>query len=131
MFMAAIPGETIIQLLGILSEEKNVTFRDHLLDLLRSCTPGTVGLDESARSSRLSVCLDAVHRVARAAIVPKGLSPSPSLLSNARGDFASPGLMRTRRADGNPAILVIARSICVLLARNLLRKYPLEQPELG
>jgi len=130
-FVAAIPGKTIVQLLSTPIEHGNITFRDHLLALLRSCAPGIVGLDESVRSRRLSVCLNAVHHIAKAAIVPNGVSLSEYLLSDVRIHFANIGLMRALWADKNPAIRVTARAICALLAKHLLRKYPLEQSELA
>lgn len=130
-FIAAIPGKTIVQLLSTPREHGNITFRDHLLALLRSCAPGIVGLDESVRSRRLSVCLDAVHHIAKAAIVPNGVLLSEYLLSDVRIHFANIGLMRALWADENPATRVTARSICALLAKHLLRKYPLEQSELA
>jgi hypothetical protein len=53
------------------------------------------------------------------------------LLSNVRIHFANIGLMRALWADTNPAIRVTARSVCALLAKRLVRKDPLEQPELA
>jgi hypothetical protein len=47
--IATIPGKTIVQLSGAPIEHGNITFRDYLLALLRSCAPGIVGLDESAQ----------------------------------------------------------------------------------
>jgi hypothetical protein len=130
--VAAIPGETIVRLLGTGNppEHGKTTFLEHLSSLLRSCAPGAVGLDEGMRKHRLSVCLDAVHHIARASLVPYyGVSLTSSLLNDLRTNFANINLMRAFWADKNPAIRVAARSICALLAKYLLRKYPLERLE--
>jgi len=82
------------------------------------------------RKHRFSVCLDAVHHIARASIVPNyGISLTPSLLNDVRINFANINLMRALWADKNPAIRVSARSICALLAKYLLCKNPLERLE--
>lgn len=130
-FITDIPGDTIVQLMSIPTESRRIIFRDHLLALLRSCAPGTVGLDEDARKTRLLVCLDAVYRIVKASSTVHGVSPSESVLSDVRTNFANVGLMRALWADTDPSIRLISRSICALLARYLLRKYPLEQSELA
>jgi hypothetical protein len=130
-FVAGIPGEMISQLFSNPPKHGKNPFRDRLFALLRSCAPGTVGLDKDIRSHRLSVCLDAVYHIANAPFVPNGVSLSSSLLNDVRIHFANIGLMRLLWDDGNPAICVTARSICALLARQLLRKNPLEQSELA
>jgi hypothetical protein len=130
-FVAAIPGETIIELLTIPLELGEFTFLEHLSALLRSCAPGTTGLDEGRRRDRLFVCLNAVHHIARTSIVPSGVFLPPSLLNDVRTNFTNIGLMRALWIDTNPAIRVTSRSICALLARQLLRKRPLEESELA
>jgi hypothetical protein len=130
-FVAAIPGEITIRLLNIPFEKGTITFRDHVLGLLRSCVPRTDGLDEGMRSHRLSVCLDAIYDVVWASIFPNGFTLTESILRDVRTDFASLDLMRPLWADGNPTIRVKSRSICALLARRLLRKTAPEQPELA
>lgn len=130
-FVANIPGGTLVQLMGAPVEAGNVIFREHLLALLRSCAPGTVGLDEDMRRRRLLVCLDAVHHIVKASCVPYGVSPSESVLHYVRTNFANIALMRALWADSDPSIRITAHSICALLARHLLRKYPLEESELA
>ena len=122
--VAILPGETIIQLLSRPFQGGTVSFRHHLSTLFRSCTPGTAssGLDESVRRRRLLVCLNAVHRTAKASIC----SPSSWLLNEMRLYFANIALMRPLWTDSDPAIRITARSICALFARQLLR-----QPQLG
>ena len=128
-FVASLPGETIIQLLSKSFQDGKVSFRHHLSTLLRSCTPGTVssGLDENTRRHRLSVCLNAIHHIAKAPIA----SPSSRLLNDMRLHFANIALMRPLWDDGDPAIRITARSICALFARKLLRQRQLEEGELS
>ena len=130
-FVACLPRDTIVQLLGNPFEHGKVTFREHLSSLMRSCVPGAGGLDENMRKHRLSVCLNAVHHIIQASIVPGAVSQSQDLLNGLRISFANISLMRPLLVDGNPAIRVTARSICALLARHLLRKPSLEQSELA
>jgi hypothetical protein len=126
-----IPGATIVQLMNTPIESGKVIFRDNLLSLLQSCAPGTVGLDEDTRRGRLLVCLDAIHHIVKASSVPHGVPPSESVLRDVRINFANIGLMRTLWADSDPSIRLVSRSICALLARQLLRKHRPEQSELA
>jgi hypothetical protein len=74
-FIANTPGDTIIQLMSVPTESGSAIFRDHLLALLQSCVPGTVGLDQDARKARLLVCLGALHRIVKASITIYSVSP--------------------------------------------------------
>jgi Family of unknown function (DUF6535) len=130
-FVSHIPGVTIVQLMSAPVESGKVIFRDHLLSLLQSCAPGTVGLDEDTRRHRLLVCLDAIHHIAKASSVPHGDPPPESVLSDVRINFANIGLMRRLWTDSDPSIRLVSRSICALLARQLLRRHRLEQSELA
>lgn len=128
-FVANIPGNTIIQLMSGPVESGRIVFRDNLLALLRSCTPGTVGLDEDMRRRRVLICLNAIHHVAKASTTL--YSPSESVLRDLRTNFANIRLMRPLWGDADPSIRIVSRSICALLARYLLRKYPHEESELA
>ena len=132
-FVAKIPGGTIVQLMSGPIESGRIVFRDHLLSLLRSCTPDTVWLDEDMRRRRLLVCLNAVHHIAKASesTLRYGVSPPEFVLSDLRTNFANIRLMRSLWADTDPSIRIISRSICALLARHLLRKHHLEGWELA
>jgi hypothetical protein len=129
MFVACLPGETIIQLLSQYPQDGKVAFRHRLSTLFRSCTPGTAssGLDENMRRRRLLVCLNAVHHIAKASIS----SLSPRRLNEMRLHFANIGLMRPLWVDSDPAIRITARSICALFARQLLRQRQLGEGELS
>jgi hypothetical protein len=131
-FVANIPGGTVVQLMSgpVESGRGRIIFRDHLLSLLRSCTPDTVWLDEDMRRRRLLVCLNAIHHIAKASL-PYGVSPPEFVLSDLRANFANIRLMRSLWADIDPSIRIISRSICALLSRHLLRKHRLEGWELA
>ena len=127
-FVARIPAQTIIQLISDPIESRKLIFREHLLTLLRSCGPDilAVGLSENERKSRLLVCLDAVHHIANASVLPD------LDLDFVRTNFANISLMQAMwAADSDTAIRVTSRSICALLARRLMHKERLEEPELG
>jgi len=83
---------------------------------------------------RLLVCLDAVHHIAKASVVPSVVSLShESVLKDVRIRFANIRLMREFWANRDPAIRMTARSICALLAKHLIRRDSgqLGQPELA
>jgi uncharacterized protein DUF6535 len=129
--VANTPGDILLQLMSVPIESGSIIFRDHFLTLLRSCAPDSVGLNEYVRRRRLLVCLDAILRIVKAASDPYGVLPSESILTDMRTNFANIRLMRPLWADTDPYIHIISRSICALLARHLIRKQPLEEPELA
>jgi hypothetical protein len=130
-FVVNTPGDMLAHLMSVPIESGSITFRDHLLALLRSCAPHTVELDEYARRRRLLVCLDAILRIVKASSDPYGVSLSESVLNDIRTNFANVRLMRPLWADTDPHIRIISRSICALFARHLVRKRPLEESELA
>jgi len=135
-YVAVIPGEIIVQLFINPVRSGEIPFPEHLSSLLRSCAPGTIGLDENTCRSRLLVCLDAVHHIAKASVVPSRVSLSfESMLKDVRIKFANIPLMRELWANRDPAIRMTARSICAFIAKHLLRKdswqLAREQPELA
>ena len=131
-FIASIPGKRVVELFkqGNPSDSGTITFRHHLSTLFRAtCAPNT-GLTEETRKDRLLVCLNAIHHVAKdSSVLPSSPSFSSSLLDDIRSNFANMALMRPLWADRDPAIRVTARSICALLARQLLRKSDLDVGE--
>jgi hypothetical protein len=129
--VANTPRDMLAQLMSGPIESGRIIFRDHLLALLRSCAQHTADLDEYTRRRRLLVCLDAVLRIVKASSDPYGISLSESVLNDIRTNFANVRLMRPLWADTDPHIRIISRSICALLARHLVRKQPLEEPELA
>ncbi|KAI0276870.1 hypothetical protein BGY98DRAFT_1097873 [Russula aff. rugulosa BPL654] len=130
-FIVNTPGDLLAQLMSVPIESGRIVFRDHLLSLLRSCAANTVELDEHARRRRLLVCLDAILRIVKASGDPYGVSPSQSVLNDIRTNFANIHFMRPLWADTDPHVRIVSRSICALLARHLVRKQPLEEPELA
>lgn len=133
-YVAGIPGEIIVKLFTEPVKPGNISFPEHLSSLLRSCAPGTIGLDENTCRHRLLVCLDAVHHIAKASVVTPDISPSyDSALEDVRIKFANIRLMREFWANRDPTIRMTARSICALLAKYLSRKdsEQIGQPELA
>jgi hypothetical protein len=126
-FVESIPGDTIVQLISAPIHSGKI-FSQHLQTLFRSCTPGSIGLDEKKRRDRLVVCLNAVHHIARAY---SGGPFEQTLLEDVRIKFANIGLMRSLWADEDPAIRVTSRSICALLTRPILHKSLLRDSELA
>jgi hypothetical protein len=134
-FIASIPGNRVIELFiqGNPFDNEKINFRHHLSTLFRtSCAPDAAGLAKEMRKDRLLVCLNAIRHIAKDPIIsPSSSSFSPSLLDDMRSNFANMALMRPLWADSDPSIRVTARSICALLARQLLRKSYLEAWELS
>ena len=131
-FVVNAPGDMLAQLMSMPIKSGRIIFRDHLLALLRSCVPHKAEPDEYVRRRRLLICLDAILRIVKASTGdPHGGSPFESVLNDIRINFANTDLMRPLWADTDPQIRIISRSICALLARHLVRKRPLEEPELA
>jgi uncharacterized protein DUF6535 len=119
---ASIPRHRVHELIRPVESGKFV-LRDPLLVLLRSCEAGTAeaGSDEDARKHALLVCLDAIHDVSKTPSIPE--------LNFVRANFANIGHMRTLWDDSDTSIRVTSRSICALVARQVIRE-PLEEPQL-
>jgi len=133
-FMAAIPRDKIVEFMTPPIDSGKIVFRKPLLTLLRNNVVGTraTRLDEDVHRRSLLVCLHAVHHIAKVFIVPNGVPQSDlwRLLGDMRANFAHSSHMQVLWADTDPAIRVISRSICALLARRLVRRDRFEEPEL-
>ena len=126
-FIVNTAGDTIVHLMNVSNEFERNVFRDHLLELLRSCAPDAPELNEGVRRRRLLVCLSAILRIVKTS--GDGISPSESVLRDMRTNFANIGLMQALWADTDPYIRVISRSICAFLMRHLVHKHLLEESE--
>lgn len=111
-FTASIPRNRVVDLM-IPPIESGKSLLEPLTILLRTSTTGTgaTGSDEDARKRSLLVCLDAINHIAEAHI--------PDLLF-VRVNLANIGLMRPLWYNSDSAIRVISRSICALIAKQLL-----------
>ena len=118
--VASIPETTLIQLSNISPEPGQTTILEHISNLFRSCTQGTVHLDENTRSLRLLICLDAFYHIVKPS---PGASPTKEVLSEVWTNFENVDTVRKLWADSDPAIRVTSRSICAYLARDLVRNY--------
>ena len=113
-FAASIPRDRVSELIPLI-ESGTIVLRDSLLTLLRSSATGT-RVDESVEDARvrkrsLVVCLDAIHFIAKTPDVPD--------LNFFRANFANIGLMRPLWEDSDDDIRFTSRSICALLAKQV------------
>ncbi|KAN0118943.1 hypothetical protein V8E52_004715 [Russula decolorans] len=116
-FAASIPRHKILDL--ILPVD-SLLLRGSLLALLRSSAAGIGEADVNRRS--LIVCLHAIRHIFKAPI-------PDSDLDFMRTHFANMDLMEYLWEDNNTAIRVTSRSICALLAKQVVRN-PLRGPQL-
>jgi hypothetical protein len=122
-FAASIPRDRVLDLIPPIESGK-LLLREPLVILLRSCAAGTgaTGPDEDVYKRSLLVCLDAIHHIAKAHMIPD--------LFFVRANFANIGLMRALWHDSDATIRVISRSICALIAKQVFRIDRLEEAEL-
>jgi hypothetical protein len=113
---ASIPRHRVLDLIRPVESGK-IGLRDPLLVLLRSCEAGThaTGPDEDERKHALLVCLDAIHHISTTPDIPE--------INFVRVNFANIGLMETLWDDSDTAIRVTSRSICALIARQVVRDW--------
>ncbi|KAF8492064.1 hypothetical protein F5888DRAFT_1928158, partial [Russula emetica] len=122
-FAASIPIHKIPDLIPSI---ESVSFRESLLVLLRSVAgtrPGRAAwLDSDVHRRSLLVCLHAIRHIAK--------DPIPdSDLDFMRTHFANTDLMENLWEDDNITIRVTSRSICALVAKQVVRN-PLSMPTL-
>jgi hypothetical protein len=121
-FAARVPRNRILELIPLIESEK-IVLREYLLTLLQSCISGThvAGPDEDVRKRSLLVCLDAIHYIAKASVPD---------LNFVRPNFANIELMQTLWNDSDTAIRFTSRSICALIARQVLEEERLDDSQL-
>jgi hypothetical protein len=104
-------------------ESGKVVLRKPLLALLRSCTtdPPAAEPDGDVRKRSLLVCLDVIHHIAKSPDIPK--------LDFIRANFTKIDLMQALWNDSDTTIRVTSRSICALLAKQVVRQ-ALEAPQI-
>jgi hypothetical protein len=118
-FAASIPRSKIPDLI---QPVESVSFRDFLLVHLRSfvASRNTARSNKDVHERSLLVCLHAIRHIvkAKALTIPD--------LNFMWAHFANTGLMRSLQGDINLSIRITSRSICALVARQVVRKQPLE-----
>jgi hypothetical protein len=122
-FAASISRDRVFELIPLI-ESGTIVLRESLLTLLRTSASTSVAESDeeaSVRKRSLVVCLDAIHFIAKTPNVPD--------LNILRASFANIGLMRTLWEDVDDAIRFSSRSICALLAKQVVRG-TLEEPQL-
>jgi hypothetical protein len=116
-FLASLSPATLIQLMQDGQDSQMVTLGDHIYSLLESCSPNTIGLDETVRRRRLLVCLNVLNDMAKYPLILGDLD----VLNNLRIDLANICRMQPLWHDKDPSIRILACSICSLLARQVHR----------
>jgi hypothetical protein len=124
-FAASIPRHKIPDLIPSIA---SVSFRESLLVLLRSVVgirPDLAAwLDSDVHRRSLLVCLHAIRHIAKA------MAPTITDLDFMRDHFADTGLMSALRNDDDNSIRITSRSICALVARQVVRKRQLNVEDL-
>ena len=117
-FAASIPKRKIPDFIPPI---ESVTFRESLYVLLRNCVTSryTTWGDEDVQLS-LSLCLQAISHIIKAK------APTIPDLNFIRAHFADTGLMRLLWGDMDDSIRISSRSICALVARQVVRKQRLK-----
>jgi hypothetical protein len=123
-FAACIPRNRVLNLIPLIESGKFV-LREPLLTLLRSCARNTraASPDHDVLIRSLLVCLDVIHHIAKAPSIPD--------LNFMRAYFANISLMRELWNDNDDSIRITSRSICALVARQVVRKIRIEDADLG
>ena len=96
---------------------ESVPFRESLLVLLRSCIASrdTAWPNADIHERSLLVCLHAIRHIVKAKV------PTIPDLNFMRTHFASTGLMLSLWGDMDNSIRITSRSICALIARQVIR----------
>ena len=123
-FAASIPRHKIPDL--FLPMEPG-SFRESLLVLLRSCVASiyTTRSHEDVHERSLLVCLHAIRHIVKAK------APTIPDLNFMQAHFANTGLMRSLWGDINNSVRITSRSICALVARQVVRKLRLKEAVLS
>lgn len=119
-FIDSIPPQTLLQLSYIEADSGKKTIRDHLSNLFQDCLDNKDKLNESERSQRLQICLDAFYQIVKPSYLPDK-DPEP-VLKFVWSNFKDLKTVRQLWDDSDPAIRIFSRSTCAHLSRNILRK---------
>jgi hypothetical protein len=106
---------------------ESASFRESLLVLLRSCVASryTAGPGEDVHERSLLVCLHAIRHIVKAK------APTIPDLNFMQAHFANTGLMRSLWDDMDDSIRITSRSICALVARQVIRRQRLNEAVLS
>ncbi|KAI0266311.1 hypothetical protein BGY98DRAFT_481513 [Russula aff. rugulosa BPL654] len=128
-FAASIPRHKIPDLIPPIGSIlfKAQDFGESLFILLRSCVASrhTVGPNADVDERSLLVCLHAIHHIVKAN------APTVPDLNFMRGHFANTGLMQSLWGDVGESIRMTSRSICALVAKQVIRKQQLDEADLS
>ncbi|KAN0118888.1 hypothetical protein V8E52_004660 [Russula decolorans] len=123
-FAASIPRYKIPDLI---QPTYSVSLGESLLFHLRSCVASRYAAlpDENVHERSLLVCLHAIRHIV------KGEARPTTDLDSMRTHFANTSLMRSLWRDTDDFIRITSRSICALVARQVVRKQRLEGVDLS
>ena len=134
-FAASIPRDKVLDLIPcittksslipcITSKSREIVLQEPLRILLQNCAAGTgvAGSDAEVRRRSLLVCLDAIHNIVK--------NPSVPDLNYVRTNYANINLMRAWLDSGDTAIRLASRSICALIAKQVVKEEWLEESQL-
>ena len=134
-FAASIPRDKVLDLIPcittksslipcITSKSREIVLQEPLRILLQNCAAGTgvAGSDAEVRRRSLLVCLDAIHNIVK--------DPSVPDLNYVRTNYANINLMRAWLDSGDTAIRLASRSICALIAKQVVKEEWLEESQL-
>ncbi|KAF8493462.1 hypothetical protein F5888DRAFT_1636622 [Russula emetica] len=116
----SIPPQILVQLSSLEAESGKKTIRDHLFNLFQGCLNNTDKLEDTERSQRLQICLDAFYQIVKPSSLPD--KDPEMVLQYVWSNFKDLNSVRKLWADYNPAIRIFSRSICAHLSRNIIRK---------
>ena len=117
-FIDSIPPQVLVQLSSLNAEYAESTIRDHLFYLFQGCLGNKDKLDETERTQRLQICLDAFYQIVK----PSSLPDPEMIFQFVWSNFKDLGPVRKLWDDSDPAIRIFSLSICAYLSRNILRK---------
>jgi Family of unknown function (DUF6535) len=134
-FAASIPRDKVLDLIPcittksslipcITSKSREIVLQEPLRILLQNCAAGTgvAVSDAEVRRRSLLVCLDAIHNIVK--------DPSVPDLNYVRTNYANINLMRAWLDSGDTAIRLASRSICALIAKQVVKEEWLEESQL-
>ena len=123
-FAACIPRDKVFDLIPRIKSKK-IVLQEPLRILIKSYAAGTsvAGPDEEVRKHSLLVCLEAIRNIVK--------DPSVPDLNYVRANFANINLMRALWDDSDTAICVTSRSICALIAKQVVREPSLEESQIS
>jgi hypothetical protein len=119
-FVDNIPPQILVQLSSLKAESRKKTIRDHLFDIFQGCLTNKDKLEETERTQRLQICLDAFYQIVKPSSLPD--KDPEMVLQYVWSNFKHLDPVRKLWNNSDPTIRILSLSICAHLSRNILRK---------